>query len=271
MSYTPPIGSSATLSFIGSYSSPSASAAILAFGEDVATPILYQIWTDDNYVYAATNQGLDIYDVVSELKYAFVTYSGGFNTVWANDDYVFIGTSISGIKYIAKTCISGSTGLPYNLANCLGEFSELTVHYYLTDVDIRYIHGNGDVVLAVTASGVDVVKFEPMGYRSYTIFGEGVVGYKGFMTSTGKFYYTISGSSGWELYRINTCLTDWTIPSYTYTCGSGIFGADLSINDVFITESTAEDGVNNTIFTATSSGVYVIDESNLHYAIYYKE
>lgn len=229
---------------------------------------LYQIWIDDDYVYASTSEGLDIYDIVSENKYAYVTYSGGFNTVWCNDGKVFYGTTDSGVKYINKTCISGSIINPVDLYTCLRDFSDLTYYHNLTSDNIRYIHGNDDVICVVTSSGVDVVKIDLQSYRSYTTISGAK---KCFMTSTGKFYYTISGTSEWSLNRVNSCLWDWNIPDYSYITGSGILPAGEKINDIFITEGTADDGISNTIFVATSSGIYKINEQTLTYDIYYIE
>jgi len=215
-----------------------------------------QISTDASYIYVATSIGLKIYDIASELEYAYVTYSGGINTVWNNDNYVFLGTSISGVKYINKTCISGSVVSPYDLVTCLNDFSDLTYYHTLTSDYIRYIHGSGDVLCMVTNSGVDVVKIDPQSYRSYTSISGAK---KCFMTAAGKFYYTVSGTE-WSLNRVDSCLYDWSVPDKSYTTGSGILPAGEKINDIFITENTASDGVSNTIFCATSSGVFVIDE-----------
>lgn len=224
---------------------------------------LNQIWTDDDYVYAVTSSGLDVIDVTSEQNYAYIDYGAGFTTVWADDGVVYLGTNTAGLKYINKTCISGSVGSPYELSNCLDDYTTQS----LTSDYIKYIHGNGDFLVCCTDVGVDVIKQEPQGYRSYTTVSGTE---KCFMTSTGKFYYTtvdttVSGSF-WSINRVDRSLWDWTIPDYKY-------GDPLDplkgITDIFVTEETAADGVDNTLFVATTSGVYVIDESDLSYDIYY--
>lgn len=228
---------------------------------------LTQVWTDDNYVYASTSEGLDVYDIYSENRYAYITYSGGLNTVWGNDDKVFVGTSDAGVKYINKTCISGSIIEAYKLENCLLDLSSLTAYNDLGTPYIKYIHGNNDILLIVTNSGVSVIKLDPQSYRNYTLNTDV---YKGFMTSTGKFYYTVSGT-GWSIHRMNVYMGDWTIPEYEYVTGSGILASGIVINDLFVTEGTSSDGVSNTLFIATTSGAYVIDEGTSEYGIYYKE
>ena len=266
MPYIQPNSNNANLIFSESYLPPIGSEADLIFGA-AGEVQLYQIHTDENYVYAATSDGLDIYDISSEEKYAYIDYNNGFNTVWANNEKVFVGTTNSGIKYFNKTCISGSITDPIDIYTCLRDFSDLTYYYNLTSNYIKYIHGHDDKILAVTSSGVDVVKIDPQSYRSYTTISGAK---KCFMTSTGKFYYIVSGIE-WSLNRVDSCLCDWNNPDKSYTTGSGIFESGISLNDIFITENTASDGINNTIFCATSSGIYVISEKDEQYAIYYNE
>jgi hypothetical protein len=148
----------------------------------------------------------------------------------------------------------------------LRSFNELTYYSTLTSTYIRYLHGNGNVVLAITNSGVDVVKIDPQSYRAHTVVSGAM---KGFMTADKKFYYTVAGAE-WSLNREDSH-ADWTTPDISYVTGSGIFESGITINDIFITESTGSDGTSNTIFAATSSGVYVIDESDNEYVIYYTE
>ena len=261
MAYIPPSSSNANFIISGVYTPPIGSNVDLIFGE--VGEVFYQVWTSD-YVYAATSEGLKIYDITSEGQYAYVTYSGGFNTVWANDDKVFVGTTTNGVKYINKTCISGSVGSPYEIVTWLEDFSGLTYYHELTSDNVRYIHGSSDVLCMITDAGVDVVKLDPQSYRSYMVISGAK---KCFMTSTGRFYYMTLD----VLYAMYACVYDWTEANKEYTVGSGIFEAGIELNDMFITEQTSSDGISNTIFTATTSGAYVIDEGNDEYVIYYVE
>jgi len=244
---------------IGGYTPPSFSGSVY----DFVTKSINSIWTLD-FLYAATNESLDIYDLLDEKPYAYITYSGGFTSVWSNNDYVFVGTVNSGIKYIEATCISGSTASPYDITTCLNDFSDLTPYYELTSSNIKYLHGNNDILLVITDSGVDVVSINPQSYRSYTLTSGAQ---KGFITSSGKFYYTVSGSNESKLCCVYTSLFDWSEPDKEYITGSGVLASGIGINDLFITEGTATNGY-NTIFLATTSGVYVIDEYTDCYDIY---
>ncbi len=224
---------------------------------------LNQIWTDDNYVYGATSSGLDIIDIDSEQKYAYIDYGSGFTTVWAGDSVVYLGTDSTGMKYLNKACISGSVSSPYELSNCLTNYTTQS----LTSDYVKYIHGNDAFLMCCTDVGVDVIKQEPQGYRSYTTVSGAE---KCFMTSTGKFYYTtvdttVSGST-WVANRVDRPIVDWSDPDYEY---GDPLDSLKGITDIFVTEGTASDGSDNTLFVATVSGVYVVDESDLSYHVYY--
>jgi hypothetical protein len=88
------------------------------------------------------------------------------------------------------------------------------------------------------------------------------------MTSTRRFYYTVSGTSSWFINMVSSCLTDWDTPDYTYETNGEIFAEGIDIHDIFVTEEAAS-GYGNTIFIATSVGVYVLEESSLDFAVYY--
>lgn len=255
MSYTPPDSDLANLIFSGSYTPPGSLVANLIFGAEGEEEFLYQISIDDDYVYAVTSNGLDIYDITSESKYAYITYDGGFSTLWVNDDYVFLGTSSNGVKYLDKNSITGSIGSPHDLSSYLNNLGDLTYYSNLTSDNISYIHGNDDKIVCTTTVGVDVVKLNPQSYRSFTLIGGAD---KCFMSSNDEVYYTVLSGSTWFVYKITDSDHDWSSPDKIYN----IFSS-LTINDVFVDS--------NNIYAATSSGVYVIDESDDSYDVYYIE
>ncbi len=266
MTYIPPSPTEARLIFDEAYVPSSSSSADLVLGYTFETDyVITQIWHDLDYIYASTSYGLYIYDLQSEQTYAYATYSGGLTSIWGNEDKLFVGTA-SGIKYIDKTCISGSVISPYDLSYCFKDFSWL-VPYTVTSGYIRYLHGNGDKILCISNTSVDIYK---MGLEPFSSTSSESNAYKGFMTSTNKFYYTVSGIK-WSIDVINNCFDNWTYPDYRYITGSGILAADLKINDIFVTENTSRDNISNTLFVATTSGAYVIDEGTEEYVVYYKE
>jgi hypothetical protein len=239
----------------GGYTPPTWSGSIYDFGglSDVK-----QTWIDSDFVYAVYADGLNIYEITSEEYYAYITISGGFNTIWGNEDRIFLGSTISGVYYIEKSCISGSIESPYDLATCLGQLTSL-MPYETSSQYIQYLHGYNDTLLVITDVGVDVMKLDPHSFKS-TATISGVQ--KGFMTPSGRFYYTISGSE-WSLDRLNNHLCDWTTPDYSWITGSGVLASGITLNDLYV------DG--NFVYVATSSGVYKLEEGSNRYAIYYIE
>ena len=214
--------------------------------------LLKQIWTDDTYVYAATSDGLNIVELASELAYAHVTYYDGFNSVWTDANRVYLATPASGVKYIEKACISGSIASPYELITCLtGYLNEPDI---LSD-QVRYLHGNSGHMIFSTASGVNYRGADPYYQRAET----GIkLARKVFITPSGKMYYTTWDGSTWKINIKNADNQDWTIPDKTYEITEDVL-------DMFISERAFL----NTIFVATTSGVYVIDESTDVTDVYY--
>ena len=213
--------------------------------------LLKQIWTDRTYVYAATSDGLNIIDLASELPYAHITYADGFDSVWASVSGVYLATPASGVKYIEKTCISGSTSSPYELAVCLRDY--LREPDILSD-QVRYIHGNGSRMIISTASGVN--------YRSTAQIASTAtkLARKVFITSSGTMYYVTWDGSTWKINIKNATGSNWTEPDKIYQTGTFLINAGVDILDIFVTEGTSDTGIANTIFVATTSGIFVIDE-----------
>lgn len=229
--------------------------------------MLYHIYTDNINVYAATLSGLDIYDLDTENLYAYIPYNNGFTTVAGNDSYIYLGTTSSGIKRISKACVSGSIVSPYNLSTCVIDY---VTSPYIDGDDIQYLHANDDFMGVISNVGVavSVVKFEPQGYMSATTLNNRKAS-KCFITNTGSLYYTSSGINDWSIDVITTSLFDWGSSSYNYTTGSGVIEENIHINDIFVTENTSGDS--NTLFVATSSGIYIINETTGNYSIYLEE
>ena len=84
------------------------------------------------------------------------------------------------------------------------------------------------------------------------------------MPAGNDIYYLTSSGSNYFINKVNNSLLDWLEPDTIFTLTEG-----LKINDLYVTTGTAEDGINNTLFVATSSGVYVMDEFSKDFDIYY--
>ena len=231
------------------------------FGEGALE--LYQIYTDDDYIYTATNTGLRVFDADTDEYVAYIDYDGGFTSVDGNEDFVFLGTTGSGVKCVQKTCVTGDANVPVILLTCLNDY---VYSPYITSNNVSYISVKGNFLSAITPLGIDVIKMGSQGYRSFTTFSGFERAEKCFITSKGEVYYTVSGTGGYRLDLMYTTLCDWAEVDYKY-----LDFHDQKLNDIFITEGTSLDGISNTIFVATTSGVYVIDDGTKQVSIYYNE
>lgn len=228
------------------------------------TAFLNQIFIDDLYVYAATSTGLDIIDIFTNNKVSYINYSSGFFTVWGNSDCIYLGTSDDGIKYIEKTTISGNSDEPFDLDIYLLDYDFM---YNTSSNYIKYIHGSETTLAVVTSSGIDIFNNDNRnGYKS-TFSNEFIT--KCFMTSKKELYYVIKGTSNDSIDILNYCLCDWQNPDVSYVIGQSFLPLGVSVNDIFVTEKTSENKINNTLFVATTNGAYVLDEGTTDYDTYY--
>jgi len=225
---------------------------------DLSSVKLNEIYTDSTYVFAALEVGLDLIDIESEDKCAYITYTDGVKSVWGNDSIVFMGTTSSGVKYLNKSDITCNLVTPVDLTNYVKPFKHTP---FITSNNIKHVHGRDNIVMCCTASGVDIYKLEPNGYRSSTTISGA---YKCFVPAGGGAYYLTLSGTDYSINKINTTLMDWSEPDEIFKVDSG-----LEINDLFVTYHTAVGGTKNTLFIATSSGVYVIDEATYETDIYY--
>ena len=218
---------------------------------------LYQIWTDAQYVYAATTSGLDIIDIDTEQRISFATNPNGYTTVWASDDQVFLGTTSAGVKVLNKSSIG-----PAELASQIQDYERAP---FLPDDNVRYIHGNENKLICCTAEGVAIIRRNSHWVTKTTISGAR----KCFVTPDHDYYYfTTSGTENWSLHRLNGNSGSWTSSDIIYTTGSGFLSEATCLVDFYVTEHTSISGFNNTIFVATDAGVYVYDEGSQDYALF---
>ncbi len=216
---------------------------------------LNSLHSDVVFTYAVTTSGLDIVDLNTGLLYAYINTPGGFSAVWGNNDKIYLGTS-SGTKYIAKTCLNSISSPPEDISFCLND--------YCKSSEVRYIHGCGNLISVVTTENISITNQVPQGYTS-TATNYNIT--KCFVVPN-KLYYITSGTS-WTINVLDYLACDWEEPSRYYTTG-GLLASGIELNDIFVTYNTSGVPDNNTIFVATSSGVYIIDDGNTDYSIFYK-
>lgn len=225
----------------------------------VPTVTLNQIWTDENYVYAATTSGLSIFDITTESGVNIIDRfsTDGYNTVWASDTHVYMGSSVYGIEYFNKDYVTNQGIESY--------VSSYEVYPFLSSNNVVYIHGNGSRMLACTAAAVDVIRMD----SHYITHNTNVTtAKKCFVTPNyDYYYYLVSGTSNYQIHRLNGNTSDWTTPDVMYATGSGFLSDATIIRDFCVTEHTSTAGDDNTLFMATDNGVYVYDEGTEEYLI----
>lgn len=218
---------------------------------------LYQIWTDEKYVYAATSSGLKLTNIETEEIESYATNPNGYTTVWSDDTEAFIGTTNDGIKKIIKSEIS-----PGEIISIVKDFAK---DYDITNNNIKYIHGNSNKLICSTIEGIDIIR-RASNYRTYTTISGAQ---KCFITPQYDYiYYTVSGTGHWSINRLNNNTQNWQNPDIIYTTGSGFLSSASIINDIFVTEHTSTNNINNTLFIATDIGIYAYDEGSNYYLCY---
>lgn len=220
--------------------------------------IIHQVFTKGSYIYAASGTGISIFDLTGSLLYNKITEGKVIKTIWGNDTTLFFGGQIGLYKIEYET-------LHNDYENSIPE------EFHLPTSNIKYIHGKNDSLLVCTDNTIEYFNWGTNPFiRSKTNI-ENVT--KCFLTNNSAYYInntTISGITTYILNKKTNLLTDWETPTKTYITGDSIFASNIYLTDIFITEQTAIFG-GNTIFCTTTSGVYVIDENSLEYAIYYSE
>lgn len=231
----------------------------LGLPQEITLSGLNQVYIDSNYVYAANQYGMYVYSVEFERLIATLAYDNGFNSLCGNDEKIYLATSDDGIKYVNKTCVSGSVDEHVDLSHCLIDYTD----YAITSNKVRYLHCNNNFLACCTNTGVDVISFG--NYRSYSSGNFDV--YKCFISSVGKLYYTKVIDDYSNIDVVYDTSSNWSTYDYRWSTRSGIFQENSTINDIYVTEATATSGF-NTLFVATTSGAYIIDEYNSDYEVF---
>lgn len=223
-----------------------------------------QVWSDSDYVYSVTSSGLEVFDTNSQLLGAVAYNIDGYSTVWANNNYIYLGSANAGLKRIYKPSISMNVVSPTNINSNLQNYFS---YPDLRSNNIKYIHGNYNKLIICSTSGIDIVRTDSL-YITHHTMPSGEVPLGCFVTETNNFYYTTVSGTTYYLHKLYGNNSDWINSDYFYTTTSGVLNGVASINDIYITDNTSVSGVNfNTLFLATDLGVYIIDEGSKDYII----
>lgn len=218
---------------------------------------LFQVFTKNNYVYAAVQKGIEIFDLnTNNSLYIREVPNTRITTIWGNDTTLYFG-GVGGLFYIDYTNLHADY-----------ENSTISGSFQLKSSIVKYIHGNNKELLITTSSGVEYFNWSnnPIIKSSTYIENAG----KCFLANNAAYYFTnttISGEPYWTLNKRYNLITDWEQPTKTYNTGD-TFTLSTALTDIYVTNNTTTSG-NNTIFCATTSGIYVIDEDENKKVIYY--
>ena len=216
------------------------------------------VFTSQSFIFNSTVSGVYVYDIITTSGLGFVSHND-VNSIWCNEQYLYIGSTVSGILRTPLSSISGSI------------FNNLTIYKQepnITSNTVNYIHGKANYICITTNSGVDQINTSTDARIYTTVLGAT----KCYQTSSGRFYYTTA--SGLNVMYNNG--SNWSTPDYMYTTtGSILDGA--TINDIDVQEGkSVYNPADNLIYLATTIGIKVIeerqgDESNSRYMFYLKE
>lgn len=220
----------------------------------VTDAVLYQIYTDNAYVYAAHSAGVSIIDIQNEQPICYIEAPTGFNSVVGNSDNVYLGTSSDGVFYFSKSSIYGTKD---ELGDISSEVYALSTSYLPSCAEIKSLAIHGWDLAVVTVEGLDVIGMGSGKEFKSTTTSSGIT--KSFLTSKKEVYY-LENSETWSVCKAVPYLCDWSLPTIRHSVGNSFLLEGIYLNDLFITENASLVGDNNTIFVATSSGIYVYDE-----------
>ena len=218
---------------------------------------LFQVFTKNNFVYAAVQKGIEIFDLnTTNSLYIKEVPNTRITTIWGNDTTLFFG-GIGGLFYI-----------DYENLHADYENSTISGSFQLKSPIVKYIHGKDKELLVTTTSGVEYFNWS----NNPTIKSNTYIENAGkcFLAENAAYYFTnttISGEPYWTLNKKQNLITDWEYPTKTFNTGD-TFTLSTALTDIYVTNNTTTSG-NNTIFCATTSGIYVIDEDENKKVIYY--
>jgi hypothetical protein len=203
---------------------------------------------NSNYIFRPTVSGIEVYNTVP-AKLGFINsgshyrdmytnenYNTFMNVVWANEDYLYIGTDVSGVLRSPMSSIASGV---YDNIQAYKSYPDITNNNVLD------IYGNGDYLCVATASGMDELHISTADHYYTNVSGA----QRCFQTASG-IYYTTAGN----LHAVYDLNSNWTTPSYSY---------NSTTHESFIEVSTINDlvVVSGVICVGTNAGVVTIFEA----------
>lgn len=209
----------------------------------MATDDLNAICWDSASIYMTTTSGLYIYNVLDLENYQyFIPIEGGANSLWCDTNNVYIATN---------------TGI-YELDKCTPTGFTIYAEYpFINSNTVRHIHGNSNIILSCTDVGINITRRS----SKYTTYCYEDNSTKCFVSGNNSCYYTTNSSGIYSVNKLINNNSNWVIPDLVYSAGNSFLPANITINDVFVSD-------NELLFVATNSGIYIYDELNDDYYVF---
>jgi len=191
------------------------------------------IWSTENFIFKSTVSGINIYNTTG-LFLGIISYLNT-TSVWADNNYLYISTTNSGVIRSPMSSISGSV---YDDLNIYKNYPDINNEY------VNYVHGDGNYLCVATISGAHI----------FDLTTESGV-YSNTLIAANK-CYQLSDRTSYYIYdnKLTTVYIDNS--TYLYESGDGIIPTVSGINDIYVV-----DNINNLILLATTDGAVVIEES----------
>ena len=215
----------------------------------------------DRYINSTTPAGTSIIFLrnLNRTKlYVHTIVESGITSSNINDKYIFIGTTYTGIEYVCTNKVDSN----YDNIDLTYSTYNFACNDDITSNNVKYIHCNENYVMCCTESGIDWYDVTTTsGYHYYEIFSGAK---KCFITDTNA-YYTLASGSYEAVIVVKDFNNTYNYLTFSNDPVSGTFASGISINDLFIDYTTSG---TNTIYCATTSGIYAINEDTGYYDVY---
>lgn len=206
-----------------------------------------KVFVDDTFIYSITSSGISVIDVSTNQPYYLIPNNGVYNTIWGDNNYVFVGSS----------------GGLFTFPKYYPELISVYLQYpFISSNDVQHIHGNINRLFCCTSTGLDIIRRDSH-YVTHCLISETT---KCFVTPENEYYYLV-GNTVNKLFGNSS---DWSVPDLLYTTSSGFLSGVSEITDIHVTSNTSTSG-SNTLFVSTNSGIYIYDEFSEDYYVFYHD
>ena len=193
---------------------------------------------------------VEVYGGFTETLSGTLYHNGVVTSVWANNDYLYVGTVNSGIIWSPMSSISGAV---------YDDFSIYKTYPDICNSNVNYVHGAGNYLCVTTISGVNIIDLTT---NSGIYTNTSIIADKCHQMPDTTSYYIYDD-------KLRTVYSDTS--TYLYQSSDDIIPSGVEMNDLYVVS-----GTKNLILLATTDGVVMIEENkgnetNSRFKYYYIE